>query len=71
MLKQRCVPELRNFPIQILQPPMNRRIAIPNRVLIRLKQRHIDGIETDDRDIEPNIDFGNGRAEIKRPAMAG
>ena len=71
MLKQRGILERRDFPIQILQPLMDSRIAISNGVLVRLEQRHVDRIETHDGDVKPDVDFGNGRAVVERPNMGG
>ena len=71
MFKQRRILELRHLPVQILQPPIDTRIAVPYGILVRLEQRHIDRVEADNRDVEPDIDFRDGRAVIEEPRMRG
>lgn len=70
MLKTGGVLESRHGPIQVPQPFVDVRVLIPNHALVRLEKRHVDRVESDHGDIQPNICLCDLGTEIVRSRTA-
>lgn len=64
MLKIGRFPECFMIPVQIPQPFMDMRIIMSNGFHVCLEEMSVYCIKTDDRDVQPDIDFGDGGSKI-------
>ena len=71
MLKQRRLPKRRHIPIQMPQPFMQRRETRADVADVAFEMLHVDGVEADYGCVEPDVGFGDVRAEVVGGGVGG
>lgn len=71
VIKVRRGLESRMIPVKRLEPLVDRGITTSDISYVALEVLYVDWVESDDRDKEANIDFGQLRAKVEWTASGG